>query len=312
MKKRQAKRQVKRQVKTGYKQVKIGGVSSKKQSEIIDLYSNQFLTAKQISCRLKITIQYVYRIIKKMKEKGIINKAGEKIGGGFNLSPHPLRLHAMQFVIKILWKDRRYFKIKKERGNIFDFKGDTIKLNEGSVEVYSSKSFFGVDPRQLFSEGVSFYNNFFRRLEEDLKVILIKPRSINIKLCQFHIAETQNEIAKDYEHRRGIRIHAQEDGKLWFLIDNSFNFHEMEFVHPKTALEDSEKVLKHVNDFRNNDPPTISEVMVILKDAVVITKETAAGLNGIVHLMQAAFSIKKEEEYGLGKVEKKKRPDYIG
>lgn len=311
------KRRTKGQKRLSKNEDNLGGVFSQKQLQILDLFFNKFYTAKQIINRLGISYSYVYKTIRKGRQNPAWKMQGQKgggsivpIGGAIPLNRHPIRLHGCQFRILILWKDRKYKRIMKDRGDSFDLDGETIKLNKKSVEIYSHKSFFGNSPEQSFRFAMDFYNKFIRRLEDHLKIILIKPNAISIKLCKYHIAEVGNELAKDVEKKgEGIKIFARDDGKLWFKIDNSFNLHEAEWLHPGTALEDSEKCLKHFNDWRINDPPTNSELSVLLKEVLKANKETAAGLNCVVQVLKSLLPDHKE---GSSLDPKIKKPDYIG
>lgn len=260
------------------------------EKELLHLISEEFLTPKQIAIRRKCKRRVVYKHLASLKKKGVINAAYQvvhKFGGTCAPSSAPIpmqqhakggavhekRLHGQEFNAGILYRDERY---KEKAGQIIFIDGNTVRCYRDSIEVYSGQSFFADDIQKATAKSMEYWTRFFVRLENDLKVILVKPRAQNIKLVNQHYAEIGNELATDCEMKGDkIRIYAKEDGKLWFTIDNSFNLREAETLHPHTAKEDMGKVVKHFNDMRDNNPPTLSELM-------AIQQETAKGLNILV------------------------------
>jgi hypothetical protein len=61
-------------------------------------------------------------------------------------------------------------------------------------------------------------------------------------------------------------------------------------VHPITAKQDRGAIDKQINDWRLNDPPTLSEIMYIMKEYVELNKETAAGLLAITNYLTPPIS----------------------
>ena len=280
------------------------------EQDVLYLLTKDFLTPKRIAIRRKTSDKAVYKIISKLKKKGIIN-AGfqevEKTRGTiqpFQSKGHYIRLHGQEFNINILFKDHRYKEVL-EKCNVINIDGNTIKLNRNSIEVYSGQSFYADEVQKATVRSFAYWNRFFARLEHDIKVILIKPRSQNVRLVNHHYSEVNNEFAKECEKKADkIRIYTTDDGKLWFTIDNSFNLHEAETQHPRTAQEDMQEAVKpFFNDLRDNSPPTLSAVMGLIRASVAINKETAAGLNIIVQLLNPKQPEDKQSEG---------RPDYFG
>lgn len=233
------------------------------EKEVLKMITEDFLTPKQIQLRRHCSRQAFYKILKKLKQKGALNSGlqqVDKTDAPVNLQP--IRLHGQEFNIKILYQDQNYQKAL-ERSNILFLEGHTVKLYRNSIEVYAGEgtSFYGDDAHNAFSKSLVYWKKFFVRLENDLKLILIKPRSQNIRLVNAHYARGESEIyANATEHKEKIKIFAQEDGKLAFITDDSFGFNEDETVHPKTAKPDREEIDKQINDWRLHHPPTNSEL----------------------------------------------------
>jgi len=109
-----------------------------------------------------------------------------------------------------------------------------------------------------------YWNRFFARLENELNIILVKPRAQNISLVKFEYGEMHNELAQDCNAKgQRYRIYATEDGKLWMDIDNSFNLNEAEWRHPETAKQDTKLIVAAFNDYRDKKAPLPSEMLAI-------------------------------------------------
>lgn len=244
---------------------------TKVELEVLMLLQDGIISPKQISIRRKVSRQSTYQILRKLKKKGIINhkyKLLEKIKSTlpkrFTHHKKYIRLHGQEFNIQILYKDHRYLK-QLEKTNFPELDGNTLKLYRNSIEVYSGKSFYADDCQKATSKSFHYWNHFFSKLESEYNIIIRKQRYHNIKLVNNHYAEIDNEIAKDLHLRADkIRIYTNDDGKLWFLIDNSFNLHEAECVHPETAKHDMERVKGHFNDLRDMESYKASDVKAIL------------------------------------------------
>ena len=275
---------------------------SKEQEDVLYLLTKEFLTIKQTALRRKTTVQAVYKTVNKLKKKGYLKigfKGVEKIQTTFKPPRNQIRLHAQEFNIKILYKDEKYKKILKN-SNLLNIDGNTIRLYNNSLEIYSGNSFYSDDTQKATVNSLEYWNKFFIRLENDLKIIFIKPRSQNIRLVNQHYAEVNNELAEEYEKKaEKIRVYTNDDGKLWFLIDNSFNLHEAETLHPKEAQRDMRDIVKpFFNDLRDNRPPLPSEMNKYIQDIVVVTKGIQD--NQLIFDKNMKSHIKAIKELGIG------------
>lgn len=245
------------------------------EEQVLNLITEEFLTIKQVSLRRQTSIQAVYKTLKKLKEKGALTgglKEVEKNQGSDFKPSNQIRLHGQEFNIKILYQDKTYQK-QLNKSNILFLEGHTIKLYRNSIEVYAGEgtSFFADNPDRAFSKSLKYWKKFFHRLEHELKSILIKPRSRNIRQVNAHYARGNSEISeKAIEEHKQIRIYAEEDGKLAFITDDSFGFKEDETVHPKTSKPDRKAIDKQVNDWRKFNPPTNSQLSTHLAKLIKI------------------------------------------
>lgn len=247
---------------------------TKSEKEVLHLISDEFLTIKQISQRRNCSIQAVYKILKKIKQKGFLdiglNKV-EKVESTFNQSD--IRLHGQEFNIRILWQDNKYQELLNKSNTLF-LDSNTIRLYKNSIELYSGQSFYGKDVNEVEKRSLFYWNQFLARLEHELKVSLLKSRSRNIKIVNQHWARGNSELSDNsVKNKERVWVYAEEDGKLAFITDDSFGFREDEAVHPITSKQDRKAVDKQINDWRINNPPTISEIATSLNSLIKVSTE---------------------------------------
>lgn len=213
-----------------------------------------------------------------------------------------IRLHAQEWNIKLLWKSDHYDQLRIQ-GNLIDLDNNRIRLHNESLEIYSGKDFSAEDELRATALSFQYWNKFFVRLENHLKILIIKNRVHNISLVNSHYAEVDNELAREYEKKKiQLNIYAVEDGKLWFKIDNSFDLHEAETLHPGTAKDDMTKVRAHFNDIRSNEHIPLSRLSHYVADTQRQINEISHGLKIIVDILKP-----KEDP-----TQEKLKPDYMG
>jgi hypothetical protein len=279
------------------------GELPKVQQEILFMLTTEFLTINQIAIRRKCSKQAVYEVISKLKNKGFLKEGFtvlEKNQSTLTLSSK-LRLHGQEFHINILNKDERYKQLKS-KSNLINIDGNTIRLFDNSMEVYIGQSFFGEDVNQITKDSIDYFNKLLPRLENDFKVILIRSRYQNISIVNSHYAEINNELSRECIDRgEKIRVYTNEDGKLWFLIDKSFNIYEAETLHPNTSKQDMGKVRDFFNDIRDKETLQLSELSRYMAD-------TTKQINEISHGLKIIIDLHKPIELEESKLE---RPNYI-
>jgi DNA-binding CsgD family transcriptional regulator len=259
---------------------------TKTELEIFHLLTNEFLTPRKIAIRRKVKVSGIYQHIRNIKKKGYLSKTSKTLHKkGGTIAYNEVRLHNQQFRINILYKDERYKDILK-KNNLLMIDGNTIQCFKDCIVISGGMSFYGDDVFKVTAKSMKYWNRLFYRLENDLNVILIKPRTNNIKHYNSHYAEINNEIAKEYNITGDkLRIYANDDGKLWCLIDKSFNKDELECVHPETSMFDMDKVKKVFNDYR--DHPSLhlpNEIEGYLKNTDKLLMETQNQLKVMAEL----------------------------
>jgi len=287
---------------------------TKKEKEILHLLTSEFLTPNKIALRRGVSQQAISKSVVKLRKKEYLNQSFKGVVKSDTTLQPPLkkqpfryiRLHAQAFKIELLFNDYRYKDIMNKSNTIL-VDGNTVRLFKNCILVYSHTQFTGDTVESVTAKSFVYWNRFFVRLENDLKVILIKHRKQNIKLVAQHYAEVNNELAKDLNIKKErLKIYAKEDGKVWFTIDHSFNLNEAETLHPETAREDmGDTVRPFFNDLRDKKPPKLSEIFTLLRDTDNYLKEASAGIASLVELSKP-----KKPRRQILRLEK--NPSYIG
>lgn len=268
--------------------------------EVLNMLTIDFLTPQEIAQRRKTSVRAVYKVIAKLKEKGMFDTALNPVNLSRSTEPfsEPLRrqqrLHGQEWNIKIIKKSEKYARSRK-RANTTYLDGNTLRLYSDSIEIYSGQSFFERDEQRATALSLAYWERFFARLEHEYGVILVKPRAQNINLVNQHYGETNSEMAKDaLKKKEKISIKTTDDGKIWFEIDNSWNMKEMETKHPETAKHDMTKVQKQVNCWRDDDPPTQSELATSLQGVINTVSMQAQNIDQYaIHLKSHVESVQK-------------------
>ena len=278
---------------------------SKVESEVMYLLTKEFLTPRQVAIRRQTSFQATYKVIENLKKKGVLNKVFKEVEY-FQCPIQPfqgIRVHGLEFNIKIIFKGNSY-KSRLLKSNVCMIDGNTVRLYNGSLEVYGNKSFFGDDEHKAFSKAINYFNKFFIRLENDFKIVIVKDRSQNISLVKCEFAEVQNELSKDCgDKAEKIKIYAREDGKLWFSIDNSFNLHEAETHHIDTGKRDMKIIKAFFDDLRFN-PVTTTEILGV----VAITQKQVDDVVKCMHTLVKLVTPPVVNASGNSSV----KPDHVG
>lgn len=253
---------------------------------------NQGLNPSKISEKLNISKQRLQYYLSKLKAQGVIEKIGygtwkqvkefnlkevkkltrvapDQLRKSFtSLEPDTVRAHAFQFKYELPknlknWERREELmkkaKMKFEplklggikRGQRILIKGRKVWLLDKSIIIYEQESFFASKAGKARSKAINHFVKLLRACERYLKADLQLHKS-RFKVSRQHYALVKNALAKQYDDN-GKRLHCYTGEGLWFLIDNSFNLHEAETVHPKSAVKDNEKVQDFFNGIKKHE-----------------------------------------------------------
>lgn len=268
------------------------------ESQILNLITDEFLTIKQITLKLNISKQYVYRVLHSIKKKGYLNQGLQKVDKS-QCTSQPNRLHGQEFNIRIINKSQKYLDNLK-KSNLLIKSGHTIRLYNNSIEIYAGEgiSFYGSTEQEATSKSLVYWKKFIVGLENDYKIILLKDRVMNIRLVNQHYAIINSKICKNaIENKKRYKVFADEDGKLCFITDDSFGLKEDETVHPETAKQDREYINNFINDLRHN-PSTFSQVYEamnkMLEVQAMYSENMVSHVKAIQELGEAVHELRKE------------------
>ena len=240
------------------------------------------VTAKKLCLSTGLKKSRVYEILKGLRQKGLLRKGMEKTEPTIPLKPgNYFRLHGADFNIGILYQDGRYEKIRDGKNRIIEWVGGHKIIHfKNTIEVYGKCSFEAESLQKAFYDSLKYWDKLLCKLEAEYKVMLVKPRSQNISCVMLHYAEVNNGIAAEVhkEHDK-LKIYGSDDGKLWCLADFSNKKKELETVHKETGKQDMEVCQRYLNDWRDNEPLTNSEIVSDIKRLEEITGKLSAVLS---------------------------------
>ena len=179
-----------------------------------------------------------------------------------------IRGHAFVFTLKIPdglrnWnnQNREFFLAKRDIGftNLTTFgggqriiyKGRKVWLTNKSLIIYEKSSYLADTAMDAKSHAIYNFISLIKSLERLLHADFTERagRQYSFKVSRQHYALIKNALAKQYD-AQGKKLNIYSDQGLWFLIDNSFNLHEAETVHPETADTDNAKVQNFFNSLK--------------------------------------------------------------
>ncbi len=293
---------------------------TKTQQDILNLLVNEFLTVKQIASIRQKTTQSIYKIIRKLKKKGAFTTGHQKVAKidvalqpFATLTNNPIRLHGERWVCKILHKADGYRNFVGASSVIDE---NTVRCHRDVIIIYSTQSFFGSDTYAATAKSIDYWNSYFAKIEHNFNVVLVKPRYTNIHRVRAEYAQINNGLAeKCLDEHKKVRIRAKEDGRIWFEIDNSFNFKEAETKHAVTAERDMQEVVEpFFNDLRDNEHLPLSQISSVIADTSKQINEITYAVSALANSQQAltntlkAMLPKKEDQEDVPK----EPPTYFG
>jgi len=220
--------------KVGYGVWKTHGFDEKRSSNFAVRGSAGFIRAQQTSSNY-----------------GFIKKSAKEVRG-----------HGFRFNVKLpffsRWSERKEWMRKKNidfksvpYGESIEIRGHRVKIFSRSLDIYfsSSWSYFGNDAEGVFQYAILELNSILTSFENIFNVSLGSKR--RWKISRQHYALVRNALARDYLLKKKKLNVYNEDGSLWFVIDNSYHLEEAETVHAGSAVDDNVKVQNFFNGVKN-------------------------------------------------------------
>jgi DNA-binding transcriptional ArsR family regulator len=240
--------------------------------------------------------------------------------------PDSVRGHAFVFVLKVPlgllnWNNRRREEYLKRHGIAYQqlriagggqrlwLEGRKVWLTTSSVIIYEKSSFFAETAKDAKKYALMTFIALVKKLERALHADFTFKlgKEYRFKVSRQHYALVKNALAEQYDHE-GKRLQVREPaaGKLWFVIDNSFNLHEAETVHPRTADSDNAKVQNFFNSLKECPVTTdalLAAIAGVTQNQLVFAENVSAHIQAVRELGQGV----REMNQLLAKLEVKQR-----
>ena len=272
---------------------------------------------KQIASRLKISRSAVYQLMRKMREKGLLEggftaasggrgfttrgRGSQPLfpvrsvadgtvgvaGGGSPPAQGPYRLHGERFRLCPMGHSIAY------RQAIADGKrrieGCLTQFHRDAVQVYATRGpgsaycFNGATQEEAEEKSGPAWHGFFLRLSG---ILGVSWRSVERTYA--HYAKNGSEVAGRLEYKHKALSVKGEDGKIWFLTDGSAGKEDETIGALAAPLRRT--VDTYMNDWRYKNPPTGSElaraIQVIQMEQLPVLREFTVSFKEHVPLIK--------------------------
>lgn len=184
---------------------------------------------------------------------------GGRDGDSFTNQPNTIRGHGYQFSLKT--PEIKNIKQRLKRHSPYEIKGGVglilqrhkINIYKETIRIYfpEGKSYLTEKPIIAFFMALYDCKLIIKRLERLLNRKLSINRQYWIKPTKQHYGLIKSDLAIQLE-KEGKKLTVRDKkGKIWMLVDNSFNFQETEFIDNIKSIDDSTVAQKNFNLIRN-------------------------------------------------------------
>jgi hypothetical protein len=135
-------------------------------------------------------------------------------------------------------------------GQSLTFKRRKIWLTNKSIVIFEKSSYMAETSKEAKEYAIYDMISLVGGLERYLRANFGATRGkLRFKISRQHYALIKNALARQYD-REGKKLYVTNEKGRWFEIDNSFNLHEAETIHPKTSEQDNKKVQDFFNGIK--------------------------------------------------------------
>jgi DNA-binding transcriptional ArsR family regulator len=259
----------------------------------------------------------VWEIIKEFNEKEVqktTRVTSRQLGANLNLFKQDrVRGHAFQFKINLPelrnWENREKLFLKKDikfeplligginRGQKLEFKGRKIWLTDKSIIIYEKSSYLADTSKEAQERAIQDMLALMKSLEKHLQANFKTGKYYKFKVSRQHYSLVKNALAQQYD-KEGNKLQVYNEDGLWFLIDNSYNLHEAETVHPKTSVDDNKKVQDYFNGVKKLEDYTpqfvVNSMQGIQNNQLVFAENMKSHIKAIQDVGNATQMLKEE------------------
>lgn len=269
---------------------------------ILELLENG-VQPKHIRKRLNLSYQGLNYYLRQLKENNNIEKVGygtwkvkQKELKKVTMYGRKIRGHAFRF--KIIPKHNHYQSLikKLEKKNIkfkrvginkktysFKFKTKTIWIcSNGTIDIIFRRGESKYRDSALASHNSAWHTALSitkalrNRFSEDLTYW---KGNFKVKCSKQHYSLIKNELAGELRSRGVNYIEVKgDDGEVWLLVDNSFNLEELEAIHPKKSIRDTDKVLTPFMNTIRAEPRILDKLTYSIQGLVNFNQQYAENI----------------------------------
>jgi len=178
--------------------------------------------------------------------------------------------------------------------------GRKVWLTDRSIVIYEQASYFADTATNAKESALVSFLAVVKKLEHLLSADFTfrLGKEYRFKVSRQHYALVKNALAEQYDHE-GQRLQIREPtaGHLWFVIDNSFDLHEAETIHPETAEGDNRKVQDFFNSLKEHPLTTDFVIQAI---AGVAQNQIAFAENQQMYAENTSTHVQAVKELGQG------------
>jgi len=302
-----------------YNQLKVGLRPSKicKQFELKKTTIQYHLSMLKQAGLIEKVGYGVWEILKEFDEKEVqktTKVTSRQLRGDLNLfKQDKVRGHAFQFKINLPelrnWRNREKLFLKKDikfeplligginRGQKLEFKGRKIWLTNKSIVIYEKSSYLADTSKEAQDRAIQDLLSLMKSLEKYLQANFKTGRYYKFKVSRQHYSLVKNALAQQYD-KEGNKLQVFNEDGLWFLIDNSYNLHEAETVHPKTSVDDNKKVQDYFNGVKKLEDYTpqfvVNSMQGIQNNQLVFAENMKSHIKAIQDVGNATQMLKEE------------------
>lgn len=195
-----------------------------------------------------------------------------------------------KFLIK---KHIEYYKIH-HTGIAIKFKGKKVHIFKKTLIIYTKKDFIADSSNKARSYAIYDLLQYIKSIENLIGVSLKINKQYKFKIFRQHYGKIDDILAKQYD-REGKKLKVSNEGGLWLIIDNSYNLHELETLHPQTAHNDMDNaIIPFFNSLKDKEGFTADFILESLHKLIEDRKYYAETIkNHVSAIEELGHSVKK-------------------
>ncbi len=270
--------------------------------QVLRLLATMNYTPRRMAKHLKKSRQTVYKHLRVLKKRGLIDENFEVKSGAYNLLHYGQRSNEYRINGVIVFFDLPGFvdkeKWKKNRGRVLSlkkFSHEPIILKNKAGVTDRAPQFFLSDrvrvrchatgimvyvPNIFASNGLNaelklldFIENVGLDLNKIFKVEFFRDNKLCVRILRYELAHLNDGVAREFR-KENRKLFVSIDGVLRFQIDYSHSIDEAESMTPDHGLVDQENFQNYIKEILKNEKVLLpSQVLGLFQKQVKINAQ---------------------------------------